>query len=197
MNSGRWAVAWLRLVPLVWCPGACSVHSHLAGQSWFLHRRDHSHGRARGLCLRQGGCGCGLGAPRRHALRCAVTLEAHTTQVPPFRPPGSIHCPRPCWELGGTCGEHDLRLEGRELRHCHRVPVQPGHHHLGVLCLGGTGSRVPRPGIRAWCQREAVEKDVPSQLLQDAAVTVAEDVRTGPARLANGQAREAGPAAQL
>lgn len=136
--------------------------------------------------------------PRGTQEACpAVTLEALTTQVSPFLPPGGIHCPRPCWELGGTCGKDDIRLEGCELRRRHCVPVQPGHRHPGALCLGGTGSRVLRPGICAWRQREAVEKDVPSQLLQDAAVTVAEDVRTGPACLANGQAREAGPAAQL
>ena len=58
-------------------------------------------------------------------------------------------------------------------------------------------SWVLRPGVDAWLQREAVEKDVPSQLLQDVAVTVAEDVRSGPACLTNGQACEAGSAAKL
>lgn len=48
-----------------------------------------------------------------------------------------------------------------------------------------------------WFQREAIEKDVSSELLKDTGVTVAEDICTGTARLANGQAREASSTAEL
>ena len=92
-------MAWLRLVPLVWCLGPVLFIACLAGQSWLLHRRDHSRGKTRGLGLGQGSCG--LGVPRRHALRCAITPEAHATQVPPFLPPGSVHCcvPAESWAV--------------------------------------------------------------------------------------------------
>ena len=59
MKSGRWAMAWLRLVPLVWCLGPVLFIACLAGQSWLLHRRDHSRGKTRGLGLGQGSCGLG------------------------------------------------------------------------------------------------------------------------------------------
>lgn len=46
-------------------------------------------------------------------------------------------------------------------------------------------------------QREAVEKDVPTELLEDMSVTVAEDKGSGTTHLANGQACEAGSTAEL
>lgn len=48
-----------------------------------------------------------------------------------------------------------------------------------------------------WLQREVVEKDIPSELLEDTTVTVAEDIRSGTAHLANGQACEASSTAEL
>lgn len=56
-----------------------------------------------------------------------------------------------------------------------------------VLCWGG--------GI--WLQGEAIEEDVPSELLEDVAVTVAEDICSRTAHFADDQAGEAGSTAQL
>lgn len=58
-------------------------------------------------------------------------------------------------------------------------------------------SWVLRSGSGTWLQRETIEKDIPSELLKDTAVTVTEDVCSGTAHFANDQAREAGSTAKL
>ena len=90
MKSGRWAVAWLRLVPLVWCPGACFAHRTpcwaelvppLEGpfaweDTWPLSQMGR---------LRPRG-------PQEARPTLCCHPEAHATQVLPFLPPGSVHC---------------------------------------------------------------------------------------------------------
>ena len=58
-------------------------------------------------------------------------------------------------------------------------------------------SRVLRWGGSIWLQREAIEKDVPSELLEDVAVTVAEDICSRTAHFADDQPCEAGSTAEL
>lgn len=99
--------------------------------------------------------------------------------------------------LGSTCRDDDIRLEGSELRGRHSVPVQLCHHHPGALRVVGAVFWVLRRGSDIWLQQETVEKDVPSELLKDVAVTVAEDVCSRTAHPADGHAREAGAAAEL
>lgn len=55
-------------------------------------------------------------------------------------------------KLGGTCGNDDVRLEGSKLRDRHNIPVHPGHHHPGALCIGGVVFWVLGQGGDIWLQ---------------------------------------------